>query len=100
MGAEDFVNPPSDFLAPTREQVTTMSESTSDLSRVQPEAARTKKAGGSKMLRMVLFVLGGAVLGFAYYRFVGCRTGTCPITSSPYISSLYGALMGLLLSRS
>ncbi len=72
----------------------------SDLSRVHPDTLEGKKKnGGSRMLRMVLFVIGGAVLGFAYYRLVGCRTGTCPITSSPYISTLYGALMGLLLSR-
>jgi hypothetical protein len=51
------------------------------------------------MLRMALFVVVGAALGFAYYRLVGCRTGACPITSSPYISTLYGALMGLILAR-
>jgi hypothetical protein len=26
------------------------------------------------------------------------HTGTCPITSNPYISTIYGALMGYLLS--
>ena len=52
----------------------------------------------SKM-RLVLYVLGGAVAGFLYYKFVGCRTGTCPITSSPIISTLYGAGMGFLLGN-
>ncbi len=46
-----------------------------------------------------LFVLGGAALGFGYYYFVGCHTGTCPLTSNPYISTAYGALVGLLLGR-
>ena len=38
----------------------------------------------------------GAAGGYAYYHFVGCVTGTCPITSSPYLSTAYGALLGLL----
>ena len=50
------------------------------------------------ILRLILFVLGGATLGFVYYRFVGCRTGTCILTSNPYIATLYGAVMGYLVS--
>lgn len=50
-------------------------------------------------MKLILFVLGGAVAGYLYYRLVGCRSGACPITSSPIISSLYGAMMGFLLSR-
>ncbi len=48
------------------------------------------------MLRMMLFVAGGALLGFLYSRFVGCRTGTCPLTSNVYVASLYGAFIGYL----
>jgi hypothetical protein len=51
-------------------------------------------------MKLVLYVLGGAVAGFLYYKFVGCRTGACPITSSPIISTLYGAGMGFLLGNS
>ena len=47
-------------------------------------------------LKKILPVLVGAVLGFTYYYFIGCRTGTCPITGNPYISTLYGALIGLI----
>ncbi len=42
-------------------------------------------------------ILVGALGGYIYYRLVGCYTGTCPITSSPYRMSIYGALMGFLL---
>jgi hypothetical protein len=44
------------------------------------------------------FALLGAGAGFAYYYYVGCASGTCPITSSPYISTVYGATIGLLLA--
>lgn len=36
----------------------------------------------------------GALFGFFYWKFVGCSTGSCPITSSPFISTLWGAAMG------
>jgi len=41
-------------------------------------------------------VLGGAA-GFAFYKFVGCRTGTCAITSNPWISTIYGAVLAVLM---
>ena len=52
------------------------------------------------MFRMIFGPLIGGVLGFAYYRFVGCAGGTCPITSNPWISTLFGAAMGLILAGS
>jgi phage shock protein E len=39
----------------------------------------------------------GALAGYAYYYFIGCTSGTCPITSNPWISTVYGAAMGGLL---
>lgn len=42
----------------------------------------------------------GAIGGYLYWRFVGCSTGTCPITSSPVNSSIWGAAMGGLLLSS
>ncbi|NDP27107.1 MAG: hypothetical protein GZ087_06745 [Flavobacterium sp.] len=39
----------------------------------------------------------GAIMGYLYYFYVGCASGTCSITSKPLNSSLYGALMGGLI---
>jgi uncharacterized membrane protein YedE/YeeE len=49
-------------------------------------------------IKSVSAVLAGAVFGFGYYYFIGCRTGSCPISGSPYISTLYGAVVGLVLT--
>jgi hypothetical protein len=50
-------------------------------------------------IRMAAFVAIGALAGFGYYRFIGCSTGACPITSNPYASTLYGALIGWLIAH-
>lgn len=42
-------------------------------------------------------VMIGAILGYAYYYFIGCTTGSCAITSKPVNSTVYGSLMGYLL---
>lgn len=45
----------------------------------------------------IIGVFIGGILGFAYYYYIGCSTGTCAITSKPLNSTLYGMLMGYLL---
>jgi len=50
------------------------------------------------MIKILIGMGVGAALGFLYYRFVGCTTGTCPITQNPYISTLYGAFLGALVA--
>jgi len=42
----------------------------------------------------------GGFGGFLYYYFVGCNSGTCPITSTPYGSIIMGGLLGYLLISS
>ena len=48
----------------------------------------------------IAWYCGRMVGGYLYWRYVGCTTGTCPITSSPVNSSIWGAAMGGLLLSS
>ena len=41
-------------------------------------------------------ILGG-IAGFLYWKYVGCVTGTCAITSKPLNSTLYFAFFGSVL---
>jgi H+/Cl- antiporter ClcA len=50
-----------------------------------------------KHLLIVIGTIAGAAGGFLYWRFVGCKTGTCPIKSVWYMSTLWGLVMGYLL---
>lgn len=45
---------------------------------------------------LIGMILGG-IGGYIYYKEVGCVSGTCPITSNPYISTIYGMIVGALL---
>ncbi len=45
-------------------------------------------------------ILLGGVGGYLWYRFVGCKSGVCPITRNPWISAIYGAVIGaMFISR-
>ena len=50
-----------------------------------------------KYLLTIIGVIVGAVAGFLYWKFIGCNSGTCAITSKPLNSTAYGALMGGLV---
>lgn len=49
------------------------------------------------IIKMIIGAVVGGGLGFLYYKKVGCATGTCPITSSPKGSVIYGAIIGLMI---
>ena len=44
--------------------------------------------------RLLIGVVLGAIAGFAYYYFIGCSSGSCPITSNPYLMIAYGIFFG------
>ncbi len=50
------------------------------------------------IVKYLLSIALGAALGYLSYKKVGCPNGSCPITSSPYRSTLYGGVMGFLLA--
>ncbi len=41
--------------------------------------------------------LAGALGGFVYWKYVGCLTGTCAITSNPFRSTIYFVVFGILI---
>lgn len=49
------------------------------------------------ILKAVLAAAAGAALGFAYYKLIGCRSGSCPMTGSAPSSMITGAVIGFLL---
>jgi hypothetical protein len=53
-----------------------------------------------KLILPIVFILVGAVAGYAYWYFIGCNSGTCPITSNWHNTSIYGGVMGYLLGSS
>jgi hypothetical protein len=46
------------------------------------------------MLRIAIGVVIGGALGYANYKFIGCRTGTCPLSSNAWISTIVGMVLG------
>jgi TPP-dependent indolepyruvate ferredoxin oxidoreductase alpha subunit len=52
------------------------------------------------VLRILIGVVVGGALGLAYYKLVGCSSGACPLTSNPFISTLYGMVLGGLVASS
>jgi xanthine/uracil permease len=58
------------------------------------------KRAGEIVKEQVLAIIGiilGAIGGYLYWHYIGCVSGTCPITSSPIMSTIWGALLGGLL---
>jgi len=49
-----------------------------------------------KYSMQVVFAMLGAIGGFLYWKYVGCLSGTCPIKSVWYWSTLWGMAAGYL----
>lgn len=50
------------------------------------------------ILRTVIGAVVGAAIGFAVYRFIGCRTGACPLSANPWVAMFLWGAMGALFA--
>lgn len=50
-----------------------------------------------KIIKYIFGGLIGGVLGFGFYFFIGCKSGTCPIQSNPFASTIFGIIFGVLI---
>jgi len=57
------------------------------------------KVSKKKMILIGLGAVLGGIVGFLFYRFVGCKSGSCAIASNPYLSTTYWAFLGGLLAN-
>ncbi len=52
----------------------------------------------STAIRAVIGAVIGAALGFAMYRFVGCKTGACPLSANPWVAMTIWGAMGAMIA--
>ena len=50
------------------------------------------------VVRPLIFILIGSLVGLGYYYFIGCSSGSCPLVSNPFITMGYTGIIGGLLS--
>jgi len=51
---------------------------------------------------MIPIIIGagvGGIVGYLYYRFIGCRSSACTIIGNPYLSTIYWAVLGGLVAN-
>jgi len=65
---------------------------------MEKENAKEKTPLKKQIVRISIGLVIGAVFGYAYYYFIGCNTGSCPITSNPISTLIYGMLIGGVLA--
>jgi len=54
----------------------------------------------AQIIRMLVSIAVGGVLGALMGYFGKCTTGACPLTATPWRGAIYGAVMGALFSYS
>jgi len=51
-----------------------------------------------KIFKVLLGIIIGGGIGFGLGYFGKCVSGTCPLTSNPYVSTIIGVLIGIFLT--
>ena len=46
----------------------------------------------------ILSILGGSGLGYLYWYYVGCNSGTCPLKQVWYMNVVLGGIIGYLIN--
>ena len=62
-------------------------------------SSRLKSLVKHKFSRLAFGMIAGAIVGLLYWKFVGCQSGTCPLTSNPYKSVILFSFMGAFIAR-
>ena len=50
------------------------------------------------ILKILIGAVIGGIIGFIYQKLIGCSTGTCPLTKTPLRSTIYWALLGVMIA--
>src|SRR5690554_3942640 len=58
---------------------------------------KTKMNFIKKNILVFTGIIAGALAGYLYWKYIGCLSATCAITSKPVNSTIYGSPMGGLL---
>ncbi len=61
-------------------------------------ASSWRKLVSHRWFRGAIGMIAGAIVGLLYWKFVGCQSGTCPLTSNPYKSVILFSFMGALMA--
>ena len=48
----------------------------------------------------IILLAPGIIAGFFYWKYVGCMSGTCPLTSNWQLTLLFGGLVGYFIGDS
>ncbi|MDD3051927.1 MAG: hypothetical protein PHR06_12400 [Candidatus Cloacimonetes bacterium] len=51
----------------------------------------------TKFFIALISICTGAISGYLYYKYAGCRNGACPIVSNQYLTIIFGAVLGFTL---